>query len=181
MLQKKQEAMVPPRAARDPFALLRQMTNEFDRMFGDPFFPRSFTPSLPAFALPEAVAWSPKVDVFEKDNRLITRVDLPGLKKEDVKVEVADGYLTLSGERKQETEEKTDAFYRSEREYGSFCRTVPLPEGVTLENIKATFADGVLEVSVPLPARVEGTVRKVEIEEPAKEVKKEVKNAKTAA
>ncbi len=91
----------------------RQMTNEFDRMFGEPLF----SPSFRAFGLPAAVAWSPKVDVFEKDNRLITRVDLPGLKKEDVKVEVSDGHLALSGERKQETEEKTDAFYRSEREY----------------------------------------------------------------
>jgi HSP20 family protein len=176
MLQKKQDALVPPRAAGDPFALLRQMTTEFDRMFGEPFLsslPRSFR----GFALPEAVAWSPKVDVFEKDNRLITRVDLPGLKKEDVKVEVADGRLALSGERKHETEEKQDTFYRSEREYGSFCRTVPLPEGVKLEDIKATFADGVLEVSIPLPARAEAKVRKVEIEEPAKAVK----NAKTAA
>ena len=178
MFLKKQESMVPPPAARDPFALLRQMTNEFDRMFGDPFYPASFpSPSFRAFALPEAVAWSPKVDVFEKDNRLITRVDLPGLKKEDVKVEVTEGHLALSGERKQEIEEKTDTFYRSEREYGSFCRTVPLPEGVKIEDIKATFADGVLEVSVPLPALVEAKVRTVAIEEPAKEVK----TAKTAA
>ena len=179
MLQKKQDALVPPRAAGDPFALLRQMTTEFDRMFGEPFLSSPFLPSrsFRGFALPEAVAWSPKVDVFEKDNRLITRVDLPGLKKEDVKVEVADGRLALSRERKHETEEKHDAFYRSEREYGTFCRTVPLPEGVKLEDIKATFADGVLEVSIPLPARAEARVRKVEIEEPAKAVK----TAKTAA
>ena len=174
MLQKKQEAVVSPRAARNPFALLRQMTNEFDRMFGDPFWP---SPSFRTLTLPEAVAWAPKVDVFEKDNRLITKVDLPGMKKEDVKVEVTDGRLALSGERKHESEEKKDTFYRSEREYGSFCRTVPLPEGVKLEDIKATFVDGVLEVSIPLPARAEATVRKVEIEEPAPAAK----NTKTAA
>jgi HSP20 family protein len=174
MLQKKQDAIVPPRAARDPFTLLRQMTSEVDRMFGEPFWP---SPSFRGFATPEVVAWSPKVDVFEKDNRLITRVDLPGMKKEEVKVEVTDGYLALSGERKRETEEKKDTFYRSEREYGSFYRAVPLPEGVKLEDIKATFADGVLEVSIPLPARAEAKVRKVEIEEPAKAAK----SAKTAA
>ncbi len=174
MLQKKQEAVVSPRATRDPFALIRQMTSEFDRMFGEPFFP---SPAFRGFAMPEVVAWSPKVDVFEKDNRLITRIDLPGMKKEDVKVEVTDGYLALSGERKRETEEKKDTFYRSEREYGSFYRAVPLPEGVKLEDIKATFADGVLDVSIPLPVRAEAKVRKVEIEEPAKAVK----NAKTAA
>jgi HSP20 family protein len=83
-----------------------------------------------------------------------------------VSVEVTDGHLTLSGERKRETEEKKDDFYRSEREYGSFYRSVPLPDGVKLEDVKATFADGVLEVSVPLPARVETNVRKVQIEEP---------------
>lgn len=174
MLQKKQEAIVSPRVARDPFALFRQMTSDFDRMFGEPFF-RS--PAFRGFAMPEVVAWTPKVDVFEKDNRLFTRVDLPGMKKEEVKVEVTDGYLALSGERKRETEEKKDTFYRSEREYGSFYRSVPLPEGVKLDDIKATFADGVLEVSVPLPAKAEAKVRKVEIEEPAKTVK----NAKTAA
>jgi HSP20 family protein len=174
MLQKKQDAIVPPRVARDPFALLRQMTSDFDRMFGEPFFA---PPSFRGLALPEVVAWSPKVDVFEKDNRLITRVDLPGMKKDEVKVEVTDGYLALSGERKRETEEKKDTFYRSEREYGSFYRAVPLPEGVKLEDIKATFADGVLEVSIPLPTRVEAKVRKVEIEEPAKTAK----SSKTAA
>jgi HSP20 family protein len=88
------------------------------------------------------------------------------MKKEDVSVEVTDGHLALSGERKHEKEEKKDNFYRSEREYGSFYRAVPLPEGVKLEDVKATFADGVLEVSVPLPAKPEATVRKVQIEEP---------------
>jgi len=174
MLQKKQETIAPPRATRDPFALFRQMTSEFDRMFGEPFLA---TPSFRSFAMPGVVAWSPKVDVFEKDNRLVTRIDLPGMKKEEVKVEVTDGYLALSGERKRETEEKKDTFYRSEREYGSFYRAVPLPEGIKLEDIKAMFADGVLEVSIPLPARVEAKVRTVEIEEPAKTAK----SSKTAA
>ena len=109
-------------------------------------------PSVGLFATPESVVWAPKIDVFERDNRLVTRVDLPGLKKEDVSVEVTDGHLALSGERKREAEEKQGNFYRSEREYGSFYRAVPLPEGVKLEDVKATFSDGVLEVSVPLPA-----------------------------
>ena len=82
----------------------------------------------------------------------MTKVDLPGMNKEDVKVEVTDGHLAISGERKRETEEKTEKVYRSEREYGSFYRAVPLPDGAKLEDVKATFADGVLEVSVPMPA-----------------------------
>lgn len=161
----KKDALVT-RGARDPFALLRQMTSEFDQLFGEPFFAANRWPAFKAFAMPEVAEWTPKVDVVEKDDRLFTRVDLPGLKKEDVKVEVTDGYLVLSGERKREIEEKKDTFYRSEREYGTFYRAVPLPEGVKLEDIKATFAEGVLEVSVPLPAKAEAKVRKVEIEEP---------------
>jgi HSP20 family protein len=74
--------------------------------------------------------------------------------------------LALSGERKREKEEKKDNVYRSEREHGSLYRAVPLPEGVKLEDVKATFSDGVLEVSVPLPAKPEAKTRKVQIEEP---------------
>ena len=150
-------------SGRDPFALFRQMTSDVDRMFDDLSWP-SFRRSFRALAGKPA-AWAPGIDVFEKDNRLITRIDLPGMKKEDVKVEVTDGHLAISGERKSETEEKKDNVYRCEREYGSFHRAVPLPEGVKLEDVKATFADGVLEVSVPLPAKVDSKVRKVEIQE----------------
>jgi HSP20 family protein len=162
-MSEKKEALATARGARDPFTLLRQMTSELDRIFDD--WPSFRWPSFRPAALREASAWMPKLDVFEKNRRLVTRVDLPGMKKEDVSVEVTDGHLALSGERKRETEEKKDDFYRSEREYGSFYRLVPLPEGVKLEDVKATFADGVLEVSIPLPARPEAKVRKVQIDE----------------
>jgi HSP20 family protein len=164
MSEKKQSTLVPTRATGDPFALLRQMTSELDRAFEG--WPSFRWPFFSQFATSESAAWSPKIDIFERDNRLVTRVDLPGMKKEDVSVEVTDGHLALSGERKREKEEQKDNFYRSEREYGSFYRAVPLPEGVKPEDIKATFADGVLEVSVPLPAKPQTNVRKVQIEEP---------------
>lgn len=152
------------RSERDPFALLRQMTADFDRVFDEAGWP-----ALRARRFAGTAAWNPQIDVFEKDNRLVTKVDLPGLKKEDVKVEVTDGQLAISGERKSETEEKKDDFYRCEREYGSFYRAVPLPEGVKLDDVKASFADGVLEVSVPMPAKVVATAgRKVEIQDGAK-------------
>jgi HSP20 family protein len=163
--------LVPVRPSVDPFALLRKMTAELDRTFEDPLFGAFKWPSLRGFSVPGAAEWAPKVDVFEKDNRLFTRIDLPGVKKENVKVEVTDGHLVLSGERTEEKEEKKDNVYRTEREYGSFYRAVPLPEGVKLEEVKATFADGVLEVSVPLPVPVEPKVRNVEIQEPAKAAK----------
>ena len=144
--------------------MLKQMTSELDRAFEE--WPSFRWPSFAALEAPQSVAWSPKIDVFEKDNRFVTRVDLPGMKREDVAVEAADGHLALSGVRKRETEEKRENFYRREREHGSFYRLVPLPEGVKLEDIKATFANGVLEVSVPMPAKAEAAVRKVQIEEP---------------
>jgi HSP20 family protein len=166
MATKKETALAP---ANDPFALLRQMTSDFDRAFEG--WPSFRWPAFRAWPALESAAWLPKIEVFEKDSRLVTKVDLPGMKKEDVKVEVTDGYLAISGERKRETEEKNEKVYRSEREYGSFYRAVPLPEGAKLEDVKAAFADGVLEVSVPLPAKAEATPRTVEIQEGAKTAK----------
>jgi HSP20 family protein len=160
MLTKK-ETTVARKDLRDPLAMLREMTSEIDRVW--PFFR-----VRPAFDGP---AFMPAIDVFEQDTRLVTRVDLPGMKKEDVKVELADGQLTISGHRKSEAEEKKEEFYRCERHYGSFYRTVPLPEHVKFEDVKATFAEGVLEVSVPLPAKPESQVRTVEIQEAKAPVK----------
>ena len=171
MAEKKETALATGRAPRDPFALLRQVTSELDKVFEAPFGSAFRWPSSRGFAFPEAANWAPEIDVFERDNRLVTKVDLPGLKKEDVKVEVTDGYLSISGERKAETEEKKDNVYRCERSYGSFYRAVPLPEGTKLEDVTATFADGVLEVSVPLPAKTEAKPRSVKIEDGAKGAK----------
>lgn len=158
--------LIHRRPGRDPLGLLREMTSEFDRMFDESFWPSFKWPRR--FTAMRGSGWSPEIDVFEKDNRLVTRIDLPGLKKEDVKIEVTDGYLTISSERRSEAEEKKDNYFRCEREYGSFYRTVPLPEGVKFEDVTATFADGVLEVGVPLPPKAEVKPRRVEIKEAAK-------------
>ncbi|MBK5299141.1 MAG: Hsp20/alpha crystallin family protein [Vicinamibacteria bacterium] len=151
-------SLARPGTFRDPWATLRQMTTDLDRMWTTPFLA-----PLRVLAPQEPVEWSPTIDVFEKDKRLVTRVDLPGMKKQDVKVEVTDGNLTISGERKREFEEKKEHMFRCEREYGSFFRTVPLPEGARFEDVKATFADGVLEVSIPLPVQHKAAPKAVEI------------------
>jgi HSP20 family protein len=161
-------------APLDPFALLRQLRSEFDRMFETSGWPPFGGPLERTRPATEPATWLPDIDVFERDSRFVTKIDLPGMKKEDVKVEVTDGHLAISGERKTEAEERKKDLYRCEREYGSFYRTVPLPDGVKLEDVKATFADGVLEVSVPLPAKPQAKVRQVEIQEAAQ-------TAKTAA
>lgn len=168
MTEKKPLAPPRSRTSRDPFTLFRQMTYELDRVFEQ----SSAATRWPLFRRPLAEGiWAPEIDVFERDNRLITKVDLPGLKKEDVKVEVSDGYLSISGARKGEIEETEDNVYRRERSYGSFYRAVPLPDGAKLEDVHATFADGVLEVSVPLPATAQTRARTVQIREGAKPAK----------
>ena len=180
MLMKKKEGQVVPReGTRDPFGLFRQMTADFEQLLAEPFL------RWPAFRtrpMRESATYFPEIDVFEKDNRLVTKIDLPGMKKEDVKVEVTDGYLAISGERKTEAEEKKENYYRCEREYGSFYRAIPLPEGVKLEDVQATFTDGVLEVSVPLAIQAKASPRRVEIKEPAKaEIKEPAKPELTTA
>jgi HSP20 family protein len=161
MFEKKSIATRRP----EPINVLRQMTSELDRMFDEPW--TMFRWPSAAVASPDAPIWAPKVDVVTKNNTLITRVDLPGMKKEDVLVEVEDGFLTLSGERKKETKEEKDNVYREEREYGSFCRSVPLPKGVKADDVKATFANGVLEVSMPLPAAEKPNGRTIPIQDAA--------------
>jgi HSP20 family protein len=146
------------------FIMAKNAFTELERFLGEGF-PSFRWPLFRTLRMLEPTTWSPGIDVFEKDGRLVTKIDLPGVKKDDVKVEVADGQLAISGERKNEMEEKKENYYRCEREYGSFYRAVPLPAGVKFEDVKAMFADGVLEVSVPLPAKSAAEARTVAIQE----------------
>lgn len=91
----------------------------------------------------------PKANLAETDNAFEVSIDLPGMKPDEIKVEMRDGNLQLSGERKEEKEEKGKTFHRIERSYGSFCRTIPLPAKVEEGKIEANFADGVLNITLP--------------------------------
>ena len=102
--------------------------------------------------------------MFETGNELVVKADMPGLKREDIKVEITESELTVSGERKLEKEEKGKDVYRSERSYGSFFRSIALPEGAKVDLAKATVKDGVLEVKMPL-TRIESAKRRLEITE----------------
>src|SRR3954454_7048609 len=95
--------------------------------------------------------WVPAMDLVETDDSFVLKADLPGLDEKDVKIEVEDGVLTVSGERKAEHEEKREGYYRVERAFGSFGRSLTLPQGVSAEAIAADFTDGVLEVRIPKP------------------------------
>jgi HSP20 family molecular chaperone IbpA len=112
--------------------------------------------------------WSPDVEIEERDGTMIVRADPPGLTKNDVKVDVSEETLTIEGERKRVEEKKGEGYYRSERSYGRFHRSIALPEGAKPETAKASFANGVLEVTVEVPARKAPAARRLTIEEAQK-------------
>lgn len=142
--------------AADPFAFMRRITEELDRAFG----PREDLPWMPEL-YPRM--WAPQIEVFERNEKFIVRVDLPGLKKEDVKIEVTHDELTIEGERKLEKEEKEEGVYRTERRYGRFFRRIEIPEYVKAENAVAVFKNGVLEIEMPAIPIPEVKKRTVEI------------------
>ena len=96
-------------------------------------------------------SWIPALDVWETENDLVYAFDLPGLDDSEISIEVAEDRLTVTGERRRQTEQQGDRFYRFERRYGSFSRAVGLPAGVDESKIAASYEGGVLEVRVPKP------------------------------
>ncbi len=150
---------------REPRDWMRRMVQELDRWFDEP----SLSPARLRGRDLDELEWMPQLELFERDGRLVARVDLPGLKTEDITIEATEDTLTISGERRREVQETKADWTRSERSYGRFQRMIPLPDGVKPADIKATFINGVLEVTVPVPvASSEPLARKVPVEEPAK-------------
>jgi HSP20 family protein len=109
----------------------------------------------------ETQSWVPTLDVWETADHVVYAFDLPGLKREDVSVEVEDGSLTVSATRTRSEEAQSEGFRRFERRFGSFTRTVGLPQGVSEDDIAASYADGVLEIRVPKP--VQAKPKKIEV------------------
>ena len=105
--------------------------------------------------------WMPAMDLVESGDHFVLRADLPGMGEEDVKIELEDGTLTISGERKAEHETKEEGYYRVERAFGSFSRSLTLPKGVNPDQVSASFDRGVLEVRIPKPE--ERKPRRIEI------------------
>ncbi|MGA2453139.1 MAG: Hsp20/alpha crystallin family protein [Solirubrobacteraceae bacterium] len=122
----------------EPFAELGELRSRFDRMFEE-------------LAEGRERAWMPAVDVERDNGNLVVRADVPGIKPEEVKIEVEDDILTVSGQHEERKEEKDKHFLRRERRYGSFSRSMALPSGVDAKKIKAKTHDGVVEVTIPLP------------------------------
>jgi HSP20 family protein len=128
----------------DPAREVDSLQSEVNRLF-DTFF--GGRPSSSAGAR----RWVPAMDLVETDDHLVLRADLPGLDRDDVNIEVKDGVLTVSGERKAEQEERADGYYRVERAFGGFSRSLSLPDHVDASKIAAGFDKGVLEVRIPKP------------------------------
>jgi HSP20 family protein len=141
----------------NPFSAMRRMAEEIDRVFGE---------ARPEREVGRDLLWSPAIEVSEGEGQYNVRVELAGLKPEDVTLEIEDGALTLQGERKSEHEEKKDDMHRTEIRYGHFYRRVPLPEGASIDEARAKFDDGVLEITVPVPQR-ESQRRQIPIQKAA--------------
>jgi HSP20 family protein len=149
-----------------PFSLVRRLADDIDRMFegGTP-------PGFGRFLSGELETFTPKVDLFKKDGKLVVRADLPGVKLDDVSVEITDNAVVIEGERSYEHEEDERGVYRLERSYGRFHREVPLPEGVKAESATATFKNGVLEIAIEAPETEQRRRIEVKGEEEAQQTK----------
>ncbi len=125
----------------DPFQQIAQLQRELDRTFRH----------LPSDGNGRQAGWMPAVDVEQTDDSIVLKMDLPGMRREDVSIEAKNQTLIVTGERRQEREEKHEGYYNRERVFGRFSRTFMLPEGVAADDIEATFHDGVLTVRLPRP------------------------------
>ncbi|MEJ5231648.1 MAG: Hsp20/alpha crystallin family protein [Geminicoccaceae bacterium] len=141
--------------AEDPFTAMRR---EMDRMFEE--MTKSFSLARPAFGMG---LMAPRVDMRETDTAVEVQAELPGVTEKDVEVQLAEGVLTIKGEKKQEREEKEKGYYLMERAYGSFLRQIPIPVEVEEDKVEAKFDKGVLTITLPKKPSAETKAKKIEI------------------
>jgi HSP20 family protein len=165
MLEERKETKVPVRdwftfpTFGEPF--MHRFMNDMERVFDD--FAVGTGMRTPRDEVRRMTIWTPRIEAFMKEGQFIVRAELPGLKKEDVKLEMTDEAMTIEGERKMEKEEKREGYFFAERTYGNFYRWIPLPEGSKFEAANAVFKDGVLEVTIPVPKLEPPKTKRLEI------------------
>ena len=131
----------------EPLREFSTLQNEMNRLFNTVFD----APAATGGNGGQGRRWVPAMDLLETDEHFVLRADLPGMRQEDVNIELEENVLTISGERKAEHEERQEGYYRVERAFGAFSRSLTLPKGVDAEAVTAAFNDGVLEVRIPKP------------------------------
>ena len=175
----KPEKMLPEEMMtfRRPFTLMRHFAEDMENMMADFGFDRTFPrfnwlETEPFFADREMMmtTFAPAVEMIEKDGYLLVKADLPGIEKDNIKVEIRDNRLIIEGERKEEFKDEREGFYITERSYGKFLSQLTLPEKVKTEDAKAVFKNGVLEIKLAAPELKPETTR-LEIEDFAAEPK----------
>jgi HSP20 family protein len=145
--------LAPAFGAGTPFGFMRRFSEDMERLFDDFWESPTNLSGRRVGGVLGRSAWAPPLEVLERDGKLLVRADLPGMKPEDVEVQVEDDCLVIRGQRQQEHEERKQGFFHTERSYGSFYRCIPLHEGIDENSVKARFTNGVLEVEMPSPER----------------------------
>lgn len=159
--EKKEVAVTGPKSELKKYS---SPFDEMERMFNDFFQQRFFAPTwMPRFKFPELADVSASVDMFEEGDNLVIKAELPGMKKEDINVDLKDDVITISGEKK--TEEKTERkdFHRVERSFGSFTRRLRLPVEIKADKVEASFKDGVLEIKMPKSEAAKQNAKKIAV------------------
>lgn len=156
----KEVVKVEPARALSPF---EEMEKRFEEFIKRPF-PLMGPSWFPRLRMPEMEEISPTVDIFEEGDNVVVKAEIPGMKKEDIDVNITDDTITISGEKKKEEKVEKKDYYRVERSYGSFSRSFRLPKEVQTDKAKATFKDGVLEITVPKTEEAKKKEKKVPIE-----------------
>jgi len=141
----------------DPFSEMRRMREDMESMFEGFWRP----PMLFPWTIEGA---APCIDVYERDNNVIVKAEVPGLKKEDIEVTATEDSISLRGEFKREEEMREEGFYRHERRAGKFYRTIPMPAAIKPDEVKATFKEGVLEVAAPKAEEARAKEKRVPVE-----------------
>jgi HSP20 family protein len=159
----KKESTVTPARALSP---LRSWEREIERMFEDfPFFRWPRFRHYEPFRFPRELRLrAPSLDMYEEKDEVVVKSELPGMTKDDIEISLTDSTLTLKGEKKKQEEVKEKDFYRCERQYGSFLRTIDLPAAVKTDGAKAIFKDGVLEVRLPKTEEAKRKLVKVDVQ-----------------
>ena len=141
----------------DPFALLDELEQDMARLWGRPMAGWArFMERMPT-------RWAPRMDVYEKDNQMVVEAELPGIRKEDIQLDLEGSDLVIHGESRQERQIKEEDYYRTERTYGTFHRRIPLPFEVDPGQIQASMNNGVLEVRIPKPAETRSEPRRIQV------------------